>query len=245
MTMHDAASLRWESAESLRVAYLKVMNCPDARFMGVFLEKLQNSPATPECAKYADMLSDESDFQFDTRDSMMSMGDIFARFGQKEKAANWYRRAQIPPGRIEEILPARTMFANGIISGRIFLNELPAADLRVGVVPAQMIRQVMSNQVESGTIRPYWLRWVSSFASTGRDGRFEIKNVVAGTYRLILMGPGLELEPFSRRLTVEGGVRDVFVGFGTPTLDIGAIKLTVLPGMDRRPREPADIVQRD
>jgi hypothetical protein len=227
MTMHDAASLRWDSEESLRIDYLRLTTCPNAQFMRVFIEKLQSCPATPECAKYADLLADEWKFYFETRDSMVSMGDIFARFGLKEKAAKWYRRAQIPPARIDEILPARTMFANGIITGRLVQKGRPAAGARIGVVPTRSLEQIMSSRIAPGLIRPFWLRWVGSNATTGPDGQFTIDNIVAGNYRLILAVPGLELEPLSRRLGVQGGVGDVFVGFGTPRVDVGEIKLTV------------------
>src|SRR2546425_3154333 len=110
--MHDSASTQWDSAESLRVDYTNLVRCPDPSYMRLLVEKLQTCESTPESIQFADLLADESRFDYLRREARITVGDLFARFGRRDKATRWYRSADVPDLRIAEMLSERTMFAD-------------------------------------------------------------------------------------------------------------------------------------
>jgi hypothetical protein len=228
-TLHDGSSLNWDSEESLRIDYLKLMHCPDGRFMSVFVDKLRTCAATPPNLRYADLLADETKFAFQSRESIVTMGDIYARFGERKKAEAWYRRADIPSSRIDEILSERTMFSTGSVTGKLTLDGRPADGYRVGLFPSAMTNQMFQTMLVPGVFRPYWLRWVGPKTVTEPDGSFRIENIVAGKYFVIISGPGLKMRSFSRRFRAMNAPGEMFIAFGKPRFDLGTIAMEVQP----------------
>ncbi|MGC8667400.1 MAG: hypothetical protein ACP5VE_04685 [Chthonomonadales bacterium] len=237
-TWHDAATVSWRPEECLRVEYAKLTHCPDQQFLGLFLDKLRSAPATEEVLNYADRLAGGREWVYLTRDARIVVGDIYARLGRREKAQLWYRRAEIPEGRVAQMLDERTMFAGGRLTGRIFLNGAPLAGAKVALVPASAVPEAFRTQAAPGIVRPFWFRWVAASAQTDASGTFRMEHIVAGTYRLIFTSPRVRVEPFSRRVHVTGGPGPLFLGYGRKEMDVGVIRVTAPPPIplpDRRP----------
>jgi hypothetical protein len=241
--IHDAASLAWDSEESLRVDFLNLANCPDPVYMRPFLDKLRTAPANGATLRYADLLADETYFAYPTRDAVMTMGDIYARLGLRDKAERLYRRAEVPPGRLPDLLSERTMFNRGVVRGEVRLNGKPAAGVRVGLVPAFAVPEAFRSSIAPGIIRPYWLRWVGPKALTNAAGQFRMEDITAGSYRMILSSPAVRALPFSRAVSVENAPGRIFVGFGRKSADVGVIRLRLAPASGPPParRRPAPL----
>ncbi len=224
-TLHDAAALRWDTPDTLRVIYTNLTRCPDPVYLRLFMSKLTVSPATPESRRFADLLADENRFAYLSRDSRMAMGDIYAHFGDGANAAKWYRSAEVPESRIAELMPERVMMSWGEVLGKITLNGRPAANCRVGLIPDRVIPEALSSALGPGLLRPFWFRWVGPMTTTGTQGGFHIKNVVAGHYRMLVMSPEIQLPPFSRKLRVDNAPGEMFVAYGKPVFDLGTIAI--------------------
>jgi len=224
-TLHDAASLQWDSQESLRVDLTNLIHCPDPIYMGLLIAKLRTSASTPAAQRYADMLADERYFVFPDRMARETMGDIYASLGLRDKAAKWYRRSGVPESQLARVLSDRTMFNAGVIRGRILLNGKPVAGALVGLVPAAVVGELFQTMLGPGLVRPFWLRWVSATAITDANGQFTLSRLVAGRYRVLAQIPQLRLPSFSRELSVQNAPQVVFTEYGTPASDIGTISI--------------------
>lgn len=244
-TMHDSASLRWDSAESLRVDLENLIHCPDPIYIGLLIAKLRTTASTPETRRYADLLANESHFVFPDRMAIQAMGDIYASLGMRDKAEKWYRRSGVPESQLERVLSERTMFNQGKISGRIMLNGKPVQGAKVGLVPAAVVRELFQTMLGPGFVRPFWLRWVSATALTDAEGRFTLSQLVAGRYRMLVMIPQLRLPSFSRELSVQNAPQIVFTEYGTPSSDVGTISIRApMPPLPQRtiPRSDAEFL---
>jgi hypothetical protein len=205
-------------------------SAPDVQYIRLLVAKLTTSPSTPEVLKVADRLADETRFAYVTRDSRMTMGDIYGRLGRRDKAAAWYRKADVPESRIPELLSARTMFADGKISGRLLFNGKPMVGAKVGIAPFRTIRDAFASTLLPGVVRPFWLRWIGPTAVTDANGRFEITHITAGEYRLLFTHPDLNLPPMDTRLIANTNAGRIFVGFGRPATQLGDIEMMLGEG---------------
>jgi hypothetical protein len=223
--LHDAASLQWDPLGTLQVDYLRLTRCADSVYLRPFLEQLESCASTPATQRYADLLADESQFAFPDRHALELMGDIYARFGARAKAEKWYRRARLPESQIALRLAERTMFAKGHLGGQLLLDGKPVKGAWVGVAPTVETRTIPGNFLRNNTLRPYWLRWIATKSVTDDQGRFALDNLVAANYRLVVTIPGVDEPVFSPRLSVRNGPGDIFIGFGSPSVDLGTIKI--------------------
>ena len=216
--MHDAASLSWNPVESLRIDYLNLTRCPDTLYLPLFLARLESATA-----------ADERQFAFPDRGSLVRMGDVYARLGERDRAEQWYHRAQLPESQVGARLAERTMFADGRISGRLLIQGQPAAGEHVALVPAGAVDDLWSAQIRPGVARPFWLRWITATTVADAAGRFAFDHLIAGEYRLALLtdrdlGPPLANLPIRQ---AQGGTLpwELFVGFGKPATDVGTIEV--------------------
>jgi len=228
-TLHDAASLQWDSEALLRVQFQNLERSPDISYARLLVAKLRSAASTPVSLKYADKLADESRFAYVTRDAKMAVGDIYARLGERSKAESWYLKAGVPAARLPELLSARTMFADGKLTGRLLLNGKPLSGARVGLVPFVTLREATVSTNTTGVVRPYWLRWIGPTATTDSAGRFEVTRIVAGEYRLLLTHPDIRLRPMDPSVSGTQIPGRLFVGFGRPKTDLGDIAITINP----------------
>jgi hypothetical protein len=222
---HDVAALQWDPIAILQVDYLRLTRGADSMYLRPFLEQLESCASTPATQRYADLLADESQFAFPDRHAQELMGDIYARFGARAKAEKWYRRARLPESQIAARLAERTMFAAGRLGGQILLDGKPVKGAWVGVAPTVETRTIPRNFLPNNTLRPYWLRWIATKSVTDDQGRFSLDRLVAANYRLVVTIPGVEEPTFSPRLTVRNGPGDIFISFGSPSVDLGTIKI--------------------
>jgi len=227
--LHDAASLQWDVLESLRVDYLNLTRCPAPVYVSLFLDKLRDCASTPETRRYADLLADEDRFAFLDADSELLMGDLYARLGEWEKAARWYRRGGVPESRLRELLTERVMMRDGRVTGRILVNGRPARGVRVGLVPSRAVREAFRSALGPGLIRPFWLRFLTAVTTTDAQGRFALEHIVAGHYRLILTSSEVRLPPGPQFLPARNAPGDMFIAYGKPHFELGDIDL-ITPG---------------
>lgn len=202
-TLFDGACYRWDSDETLRVCMLNLEKSPEPVYQSLVVEKLSTCAGTGAARGYLDRLSDPQRFAFPDRRSRTLMGDLYARFGEKKRAAEWYRKAGISPMRLEERVEERALFSEGVVRGRILLDGKPAAGIRVGVVPEPALRELPGMFLEDGSLRPFWLRWVAARASTDEAGGFKLEKLLSGTYRLVVGIPGQDVR--LRTYRVQGG----------------------------------------
>ena len=224
--LHDVASLEWNEVAGLQVDYLNLSRNHDPQFLTPFIDKLETCRSTPETQRYADLLADENVFAFPDRKAVEKMGDIFARFGLREKAQVWYRRAKLPESQVKDRLSERTMFVDGNVTGQLWLEGKPVVNARVGIAPRSSLQLLQAYFMPNGSLRPFWLRWISASTRTDKEGRFALDHLVAGNYVLLFQSDGL------RRRTVVPTVdfehwpaEGIFVGFGTHSVDLGKVTL--------------------
>lgn len=229
-TLFDAKAFAWEPLENLRVAALDLTHCPETTFVAYLLAKLEICQATPETRRYLDLISDDRQFQFLDRATMVRMGHVTARFGDREGAEKWYRRAKLPESQVQESLSERVMFTEGKITGQVLLDGRPAANLRIGLVP-EAARPELRVQVAPRVLRANWLRWLSAAGQTDTEGRFAFDHLVSGKYQIVLGLPNGVLSSDAPpliateapALTEEGGI--VFVHKGNETPNVGTVRL--------------------
>lgn len=220
----SGAAARWDQAEAIRLCLMALERFPDLDTLAVLLDLLRSSAATPEAALAVDAFGDPRRFQQTDRLAAALIGDLHARLGRRVQAAEWYDRAGMPPTRILQRLQTRTMFARGEVRGRILLRGAPAAHTRVGVLPVSDWPPTgealtLKRPMEAGR-----MRFVCASASTDSEGRFRIRGLIAGRYRLVV-APKAGSVPAYVWLTARGARGDLFVGFARPVADAGTIDL--------------------
>jgi hypothetical protein len=227
-TMHDAASLSWNPVENLRLAFDNVVRpSPDPAFLPLFIDKLQFVPVTPEVIRYADRLAQGRKFHFQERESKVLMGDIYARLGQRERALDWYRRAELPgqqgPLRFED--PRIGRFAGGKVAGRILLDGKPFAGQMVGLMEARNAMNGPRLSQAAGGVPPNWLWSMSASARTDAQGRFTFEHLVQFAYAAMVKLPG---DANSRDLyPVKNGPPAIVLNRQNPTVDLGTIEISI------------------
>ncbi len=224
-TLHDAASLAWSPEQSLEVDYLNLSKCPDQDFLRLFLEKLNNCRSTEATLRYADLLADERVFSYPDRESILMMGDIYGRLGHKQKAMEWYRRADLTESGVADRTPGRVMFAAGRIRGQLLLNGIPVVGAQVGVMSKAAMLSPEGMFLGPGVLQPFWLRWIAASAVTDARGRFELDHLVAGNYQMVMKMREVLVRPM-RPIPMDcskGDISSLFVGYAKPSVDVGSI----------------------
>lgn len=224
ITLHDAASLQWDSTESLRVCFLNLTRSPDMGLLSLFLNKVQQSAATPEDLHYADLLADERYFAHTDRQAWVWMGDTFAHLGQSEKAQACYRKAHLPETQVPVRAQEQFAPANGRITGTLVWNGKPLPNARVGVVPREALRALQGMLESNMPLSPFWLWWVSQKATTDAKGHFTLDHLLVGGHVLVVSLPSGQPIP-SRPLLAENVPMEVFIGPDRQEADLKEIKI--------------------
>ena len=192
-----------------------------------------------------DRWADERNFVFPTRESRRLMGQLYERFGEKEKALAWYRRADMPKSFLARVRSERPLYHTGRVEGRLMLNGKPLAGVQVGVVPHRLNglpldleRTVLAARSEILAFRPYGLfprhcprpyafRWISASAITDADGRFALTNLTEGEYTLLTaLPPSVQLSvPFDPLISVANAPPDIVVNYDQKSMTLGDIAL--------------------
>lgn len=224
-TLFDSAALRWDRPAMLETAYTNLARCPDPIYMAILLEQLAGGPATEDAIRVADRLGEAGAFTFLDRDAAALVGDLQARFGRREAAVRWYRRAGIPPSRVEERLARMMRFVSGTVTGSLVIDGRPAAGASVGLLAARSVRTLMREAPPGVPTRPFAWRMVVNAAAVARDGTFGMQGVVAGEYRLVIRLPRPPAGSGAPPVLVGATAPVVVIDDGTRRASVGAIVL--------------------
>jgi hypothetical protein len=238
-TLYDSAALRWDIPERLRVIATRLENRPEWVYQRLFLDELFSISNIPEAQPYISLLESEKRFVCPDREAMALVGDLYARFGNRDRAQEWYRRAQIPVTRIGEVLSQKTRFVEGEVTGRLLLGDRPVAQARVGLIDPISLRNRAQMFRDRFTLRVFWLRHIAAVSKTDRDGRFAFKNLISGRYLLVVQIPDAKDRSFFKGLAVENAPAEpIVIDFDTPRSQLGDIRIVRSGSQNRAMTEP-------
>jgi hypothetical protein len=225
-TLYDSASLRWDIPERLRVITTRLETRPEWVYQRLYMDELFSISNLPEARRYIEMLEDETKFVCQDREAMALVGDVFARFGDRNRAQEWYRRAQVPITRIGEVLNEKTRFAEGVVSGRLMLGDRPVSEAKVGLVDPISLRNRALMFRDRYTLRSFWLRNIAAASKTGKDGRFTLKHIISGRYILVVQVPGANNRDFFKGFAIANvPAAPIEIDFNAPRAELGDIRI--------------------
>lgn len=230
ITLMDAQALQWNADGMLRTAMMNLEHGADPEYVRTLLEKLTTTAATPEAVKIAGQFADDSFTVYSDRNSYVEMGDLLAALGQKAKAQDLYKKANLPPQQVISRSEEHTMFAEGQVHGRIFWNGKAIPGLKVGVVPVQAFSLLGERTSENGETHPYWLSSVSASARTGASGEFALDHLVAGRYYLLVEAATVHRLQ-KRDIIVRDAPDQIELSFVSKSINVGDVHLNIVqPG---------------
>ncbi len=231
--LHDVRSIDWDPVRSLEVDRLCIEQAPRLQFVQLMVETLSNCAVTPEAKRYLDWLDARARPYRQSQSACQTMGDLYARFGDAQKAQEWYERGEIP----DEIRQPPVKL--GRVTGRIVWNDQPAEGVRVGVIRQDraFLFTRRRGEREEGVLilRPFDWRVVAGVVATDASGRFELPPLPYGEYVLMLRVESVRLPAVPGVVKVEG--LPAQVKLDASTKDIGTVNLRQ-KGDERRGRPP-------
>lgn len=204
--------------------------------------------ASKENRALLDQWADERYFTFPTRISRRQMGDLYIHFGDKERALQWYAKADMPKTFMENIRTEKPLFCAGKVTGILMLNGKPLIGAKVGVFPKRLNalpkdlelnvlsagKELVANFFPSMLFplfnpRPFVFRWVTAGTITDSQGRFELNDLTEGEYVLISAMPqGIAFQsPLDPKLSVENSPKQILLNYRHPQRDLGTIKMNL------------------
>jgi hypothetical protein len=229
--LHDVRSIDWDPVRSLEVDRLCIEKAPRLQFVRLMVETLSNCAVTPEAKRYLDWLDARARPFRQSQNACRIMGDLYARFGEVQKAQQWYERGEIPA---EQRKPAASL---GKITGRVVWNGQPAAGVRIGAMARE--DALPFTRARSGAqdvvllARPFDWRVVTGVVATDEAGQFEFGGLPYGEYVLLLRVEAQRLAPLPGVAQVEGWPAVVKVD--APTVDVGTIRIQPKDSGTQRP----------
>jgi hypothetical protein len=248
--IYNMGTSTFDSAKAIEACILSLDKAPHSfQIMSTLQAMLFTCPATGENRAILDILADEKRFTHIDRASKKVMGDLYLRFGDSGKAVEWYRRAEMPKSFIHRVQTSKPMFNMGRISGKLMLNGKPLGGVRVGVHPVRLNglpRSLEMTVLRSGGEifspfenprfplfprfhpRPFALRWVTAGATTDAKGNFTLEHLIEGEYEFLCSLPSnVQIEPPNdSNLKIKSPPGTVYLGYNTPTKDLGTIAIT-------------------
>ncbi len=235
--LFDSAAFHWDVPKMMMVDLISLEHCPYPIFLNLLLEALKNCAATPENLRALDQLADTRRFQISDRRAELLIADLYKKFGAKSRAMVWYRRAGLSQMRLQEIAPQPPAFTGGEISGRIWVNNRPAGDCKVGVMPISALAELKSGveMLAPGRIRPYWMRWLAAATRTAADGKFQISHLRQNRYIIVVCDNRIQPGVDGVQPVLVKKILPVDVSATAPKSDIGNIEITAPPGTLKLP----------
>ncbi len=224
-TLHDIYSLEWDSAKELQLDDTFLLKSPSDEVFQLFIQKLEGSGDARLANQYIDILADPKRFTYPDRDSLVYVGDLYARFGNRTKAEIWYRKANLPNTR--DRLNSQTLFSDGEIDGSLYQNGKPLEHVRVGLMPEGAIGGIFFMPYDNGYVSPYSLRWVCSSTHTDAKGRFQFDNLASGRY--VLLAYDKQWKPNQMFTASDRLWKSLFVCVSAKHIHIGTIRLSLVP----------------
>ena len=249
--IYNVGNVHFDSTMALRACLDDLERSPHANVMThTVQEMLFTISASPQNLALLNEWADDSRFVHEDRPSLKLMGDLYLRFGEQQKALEWYARAEMPRSFMAERRANKPLFHAGEIEGTLLWNGKPLVGAQVGAFPflqnglpkdlegqvREAERQLMppyafSERFGSFAPRPYQFRWMSAGTSTDNVGHFSLSHLTEGTYHLVCTLPaGVTLMPFrDARLHLVHAPGDISLRYVRPTAALGKIELTFHP----------------
>jgi hypothetical protein len=248
--LFNIGNLHFDSTLALRACLDDLERSPHAVVIPTVREMLFTVAATPQNLALLNEWADERRFDAADRATLKLMGDLYLRFGEQQKALEWYTRADMPHSFMEGVRSHKPLFHAGVIQGTVLWNGKPLAGVQVGAFPFLQngLPKDLEPQVrgaERGLLppypfsdafgpmepRPYQFRWMSAGTVTDADGHFAMDHLTEGTYHVVCTLPAdVGLKPFQDdRLHAVNPPGDITVRYPKPTADLGKIELTFHP----------------
>jgi hypothetical protein len=227
--LHDCASLRWDSTESLRVDLATLEKNPRPVFATLLVEKLSTCAPTPENRELLRQAADAARFH-QSPFWMETLGLLHHRFGDRAKAVWCLGSAGLSARQIARAIGTEPALTTGLIRGRIRVNGHPGAGLRVGVLPADHWQTLV------GRPRPFELRWVAAATAADAQGSFRLGSLGEGDYFLIVMGDRRQLPLRRHPSSAEGNPGLLHLDRTHPARDLGTLRIRTSPDQPGPPR---------
>jgi hypothetical protein len=224
-TLHDIYALEWDSAKELQLDNTFLLRSPSDEVFQLFIQKIEGSGDARLANRYIDILADPKRFTYPDRDSLVYIGDLYARFGNRAKAEIWYRKAKLPNTR--DRLNSQTLFSDGEIDGSLYQDGKPLAHVRVGLMPEGAVGGIFFMPYENGYVSPYSLRWVCCTTHTDANGRFQFDNLASGRY--VLLAYDKQWKPNQMFTASDKLWKSLFVCVSAKHIHVGTIHLSVAP----------------
>jgi hypothetical protein len=234
--LHNCASLDWDSVASLEVAFTNVERCPttamgNRTFVELILDKLSSCPITPETRRYVVKLADERILQHPTPMTCRTVADLLWKFGEKQKAEEWFRRAGMSAQEAKKIVTTHTdRLSNGVVKGALIVDGKPAVGWRVGLIPWGNYERMR------GFRAPFMQRFIVMGVKTDEQGRFHFENLARGEYALVVAQSPNVLPPNPNAIIVKNLPGKTTLTLENPTRDMGKIEIKINKNAPPPPR---------
>lgn len=243
----SAASAQFDNAKILELCLQDLTNAPHvSRTPRVARELFFTCAANSRNLASLDKWADERNFAFPDRDSLHMMGDLYRRFGNKNKALSWYRRAEMPQSFLKLRQEEKPMFRQGTVRGTLTFNGKPLAGVLVGVLPRRLnglprdIEGSLFNAMN--TIVPrfryrrraeatssFAFRWISASAITDAQGKFEMKDLTEGEYVFVAtLSPQKAPKHYNEQfIQAQNTPRPFVLNYTHATQDLGTVPFRI------------------
>lgn len=220
--LHDCASLRWDSTESLQVDLATLEQNPRPIFGTLLVEKLSTCAPSPENRELLRQAADAARFH-QSPFWMETLGLLHQRFGDRAKAGWFLGRAGLSARQIARAIGTDRALTTGLLRGRILVNGHPGAGLTVGVLPADHWQTLV------GRPRPFELRWVAAATAADAQGNFRLGSLGEGDFFLIVMGDRRQLPLRRHPSRAEGNPGLLHLDRTHPARDLGTLRIRTSP----------------
>jgi hypothetical protein len=227
--LHDCASLRWDSTESLRVDLATLEMNPRPIFATLLVEKLSTCAPSPENLELLRQAADAARFH-QSPFWMETLGLLHHRFGDRAKAVSCLGSAGLSARQIARAVGTEAALTTGLIRGRILVNGHPGAGLTVGVLPADHWQTLV------GRPRPFELRWVAAATAADARGNFRLGSLGEGDFFLIVMGDRRQLPLRRHPSSAEGNPGLLHLDSIHPARELGTLRIRTSPVPSGPPR---------
>lgn len=183
--LHACASLDWLDHRNLTVSLEMLEVNPTPVAARWLVEKLQACPTSPENRRVLDAVADAARFTWKEPEGARTLGDLFTRFGDTQRAREYFFRAQLNDTERAQALGGIRPLADGTVSGRLTVNGRPREAVRVGLVGLEHWRRLR------GPNRPHTWGLVLTSAHTDARGFYRFRYIPQGEYALVVTGGGI------------------------------------------------------
>ena len=218
---------------------------------GTLFSMFHTCAASPQNLALLDLYANNAQFARPDREGLRQTGELYRRFGATDKAALWFRRADMPKTFMAKIAKERPMFHAGRVVGILRWNGRPLAGADVAAVPQRLngltpemaprvyryALEIQAQRQHTPLFGPYHpqplaFRFLSASAKTDANGGFQLQNLTEGSYWLLVRLPeGMELlPPQDARLTLRHAPQNIDLNYKSPAFDAGTIDLTFSSG---------------